>query len=172
MEKKQQQILHLGPGLPKHRQSWKGRGGAPRRSKPPAQPQVSLLLDTGRWAGLTFRDGLSAASRHLGGATRPWWASGQAWRDRWGWLRRKTAGRAWGGPDPGAQGEAGCWGGDTPRRPISSAAYFTVLSGDEAIYSFNLVRDRGRIFLIWVMILELFQKLEWRNAKTFCRWKH
>lgn len=26
MEKKKQQILHLGPGLPKHRQSWKGRG--------------------------------------------------------------------------------------------------------------------------------------------------
>lgn len=40
------------------------------------------------------------------------------------------------------------------------SAYFTVLSGDEAICSFNLVRDTGRIFLIWVMILELFQKLE------------
>ena len=43
---------------------------------------------------------------------------------------------------------------------MSRAAYFTVLSGDEAICSFILVRDTGRIFLIWVMILELFQKLE------------
>lgn len=172
MEKKNNRYCIWVQGSPSTDRAGRAEEGAPRCSKPPAQPQVSLLLDTGRWAGLTFRDGLSAASRHLGGATRPWWASGQAWRDRWGWLRRRTAGRAWGWPDPGAQGEAGCWGGDTPRRPISSAAYLTVLSGDEAICSFNLVRDRGRIFLIWVMILELFQKLEWRNAKTFCRWKH
>lgn len=40
------------------------------------------------------------------------------------------------------------------------SAYFMVLSGDEAICSFNVVRDTGRIFFIWVMILELFQKLE------------
>lgn len=165
------QILHLGPGLPKHGQSWQGRGRSGETFEAPCPTTSVLAAGHGEVGGPHFQ-GWAFQEATDKWEARPAPSMGGQWsglEDRWGWLRRRRAGRARGWPDPGAQGEAA---GDTPRKPMSRAAYFTVLSGDEAICSFILVRDTGRIFLIWVMILELFQKLEWRNAKAFCRWKH
>ena len=73
-------------GSPSTDRAGRADEGPVRRSKPPAQPQVSSLLDTGRWAGLTFRDGLFSSQQTRGrrDPSLPWWASGQAWRNRWG----------------------------------------------------------------------------------------
>ena len=170
MEKNQ--ILHLGPGLPKHGQSWQGRRRSGETFEAPCPTTGVLAAGHGEMGGPHFQGWAFQQP------TDTWEAGpipsvvGQrsGLEEQVG--RNRRAGRAGGWPDPGAQGEAGCWAGDTPRKPMSRAAYFTVLSGDDSICSFNIVRDTGRIFLIWVMILELFQKLEWRNAKAFCRWKH
>ena len=51
----------------------------------------------------------------------------------------------------------------------ANTAHFMVLSGNEAACNFNLVSGTGRVFFIWVIIFEPFQKPERRNANTFCR---
>lgn len=43
---------------------------------------------------------------------------------------------------------------------MSSAASLKMPSGKEAVYSFNLVGGTGRVFLIWALDFEPFQKLE------------